>query len=156
MLFLAGCGLDLLGPVLVLTGRLDPVGGVDIMPMHAAGLVVFALALPVTIIAQRDLGGAWRTGIDPTTAAPLVTTGVFTVVRNPIYTIMVATSLGVALLVPTIVSPLALAGCLIAIEVQTRRVEEPFLEQRHGGSYRSYASRVGRFVPVLGRLQTPW
>jgi protein-S-isoprenylcysteine O-methyltransferase Ste14 len=39
---------------------------------------------------------------------------------------------------------------LIAVELQVRFVEEPYLLRTHGQRYRDYASRVGRFVPGLG------
>jgi len=41
------------------------------------------------------------------------------------------------------------ACCLIAIQV---RLEEATLLRVHGLGYRAYASRVGRFVPFIGRL----
>jgi len=60
--------------------------------------------------------------------------------------------LGFALLVPTWLSfgaPLLVA---LGLELQVRFVEEPYLARTHGEEYRAYASRVGRFVPRLGRL----
>ena len=41
---------------------------------------------------------------------------------------------------------------MIALEIQVRLVEEPYLLRQHGDAYRNYAARVGRFVPGLGRL----
>jgi NAD(P)-dependent dehydrogenase (short-subunit alcohol dehydrogenase family) len=40
-----------------------------------------------------------------------------------------------------------------AIEMQVRGMEEPYLLQTHGESYRAYARRVGRFVPDIGCLR---
>lgn len=98
------------------------------------------------------MGDTWRTGIDPDRPDRLVTDGPFAAVRNPVYTTMLAASLGTALLAPTVLAPLAVAGRLIGLEIQTRRVEEPFLRARHGGAYARYARRVGRFLPRAGRL----
>jgi protein-S-isoprenylcysteine O-methyltransferase Ste14 len=39
---------------------------------------------------------------------------------------------------------------VVAIELQVRFVEEPYLVRTHGESYRAYCRRVGRFVPGLG------
>jgi protein-S-isoprenylcysteine O-methyltransferase Ste14 len=103
------------------------------------------------MLAQRTMGSAWRTGIDPDNRSALVTAGPFALVRNPVYTTMLATSLGVALLVPTVLAGVALLGCVAAVEVQTRLVEEPFLEHTHGLRYRDYTARVGRFLPGVGR-----
>ena len=37
------------------------------------------------------------------------------------------------------------------VKVHVRVVEEPYLSRTHGDAYREYASRVGRFVPGVGR-----
>jgi len=36
-----------------------------------------------------------------------------------------------------------------------RAVEEPYLLDTHGDAYRGYATRVGRFLPGVGRLPLP-
>jgi protein-S-isoprenylcysteine O-methyltransferase Ste14 len=73
-------------------------------------------------------------------------------VRNPIYTGMIAAVLGLALLVPNVVAVASVAVLFVALEVQTRFVEEPYLLRVHGQSYRSWASETGRFLPGMGRL----
>jgi protein-S-isoprenylcysteine O-methyltransferase Ste14 len=50
---------------------------------------------------------------------------------------------------------LALAGAvtlLIALQLQVRVVEEPYLAATHGDTYRPYAATTGRFLPGIGRL----
>ena len=153
LLFLAGCGLDLLTPVLVLSGRLRPWSPVDAAIVHAVGATLVVAAAAAAHVAQRTMGAEWRTGIDPGAPSRLVTAGPFALVRNPVYTTMVASSLGVALLVPTALALVAVPVCVAALEVQTRLVEEPFLRERHGGRYRDYACAVGRFLPGIGRLR---
>ena len=75
--------------------------------------------------------------------------------RNPIFTAMVAAQAGVALMVPTWVSGLALAALVAAVQLQVRAVEEPYLRGVHGADYDAYAARAGRFVPGIGRLTAP-
>ena len=41
----------------------------------------------------------------------------------------------------------------VALELQTRFVEEPHLRRVHGAAYAAYAAQVGRFVPRVGRLR---
>ncbi|BDB44179.1 hypothetical protein IWGMT90018_46250 [Mycobacterium kiyosense] len=58
---------------------------------------------------------------------------------------------GITLMAP---NPLAVAGFLLlftAIELQVRRVEEPYLLDTHGDAYRTYTNSVGRFLPGIGR-----
>ncbi len=152
-LFLFSCGLDLLAPSLILAGRLSVWGRLDATPVHAAGAVLLAAAVVGAWLAQRTMGEAWRTGIDRRRPSELVTRGPFAIVRNPVYSTMLWSSVGVALAVPTAVALVAVPVCLLSLEVQTRLVEEPFLADRHGGIYLDYARRVGRFLPRVGRLR---
>ena len=98
------------------------------------------------------MGDSWRIGVDEEERTALVTSGPFAVVRNPIFAAMLPTSLGLALLVPNVVALAGLAALVIALEIQVRLVEEPYLLRAHGDAYSEYAARVGRFVPGLGRL----
>lgn len=63
-------------------------------------------------------------------------------------------SLGLALLVPNLVAVVAFLALGIALELQTRVVEEPYLLRTHGRSYADYAAKVGRFFPGVGRLRS--
>jgi protein-S-isoprenylcysteine O-methyltransferase Ste14 len=72
-------------------------------------------------------------------------------VRNPIFSAMTVATLGLALLAPNILSWLALAALVAGLEIHVRLVEEPYLTRTHGDDYRRYASRTGRFLPVIGR-----
>ncbi len=85
----------------------------------------------------------------------LVTGGPFAVVRNPIFTAMLVAAAGLALMVPNALALASWAVALIAIEIQVRAVEEPYLLRIHGDAYRRFASKVGRFFPGVGRLARP-
>ncbi|GAA4289104.1 hypothetical protein [Georgenia daeguensis] len=65
---------------------------------------------------------------------------------------MLAALLGMTLLVPSAVTTAALLCLLVAVELQVRVVEEPYLLRTQGQAYASYAATVGRFLPGLGRL----
>lgn len=58
-------------------------------------------------------------------------------------------------MVPNPVSLLGLALVAVAVELQLRVVEEPYLSQVHGGAYSTYSARVGRFVPMAGLAKRP-
>ena len=99
------------------------------------------------------MGNEWRIGIDRTEVTGLVTDGVFSLARNPIFSAMIFTAVGFAAMVPNIIGIVAAACLVIAIELQVRYVEEPHLQRLHGQDYDNYAARVGRFVPMAGRMQ---
>jgi protein-S-isoprenylcysteine O-methyltransferase Ste14 len=59
---------------------------------------------------------------------------------------------GLALIVPNVVALASVVLLVIALELQTRLVEEPYLLNAQGESYAVYAERAGRFLPGVGRL----
>lgn len=152
LLFAAALVLGAAGPTLALTGYLLPPGTPAALGWVGFGLAVFGFL--GVLAAQAGMGASWRIGVDATERTELVTTGAFGVVRNPVFTAMLAAVLGLALLVPTAVSVAALVCLFLAVELQVRQVEEPYLLRTHGQAYAAYAARVGRFLPGVGR-RTP-
>jgi protein-S-isoprenylcysteine O-methyltransferase Ste14 len=99
------------------------------------------------------MGASWRIGVDPGERTQLVTSGPFALVRNPIFAAMLPTALGLTLLVPSWVAFVGLVGLMLALELQVRVVEEPYLLSVHREEYAVYSARVGRFLPGVGRIR---
>jgi protein-S-isoprenylcysteine O-methyltransferase Ste14 len=114
------------------------------------GLALMLLGFATTILSQLEMGDSWRIGVDPHETTSLVTAGLFSHVRNPIFSGMLLAAVGLMLMVPNVLSAVGLASSFIGIEIQVRRVEEPYLIRVHGSRYLSYARRVGRFIPRIG------
>ena len=124
-------------------------------PADTAGVVGLVLAVSGfagVLAAQTGMGSSWRIGVKETERTELVTSGLFALVRNPIFTAMAIAQLGLTLMVPTWLSVVALLCLVAAVELQVRFIEEPYLLAAHGDSYRDYATAIGRFVPRLGRM----
>ena len=147
--------IGVLAPVLDVTDVLEPIGAIDGPGAHAVGLVLFGLGLAATLYAQLAMGESWRVGVDESERTDLVTGGPFAVVRNPIFAAMIPTSLGLTLMVPNVVAFAGFAALVLALEIQVRLVEEPYLRAAHGQAYTSYAARTGRFAPGVGRMGHP-
>jgi protein-S-isoprenylcysteine O-methyltransferase Ste14 len=141
------------GPMLQLTGVLAPIGWLDGELAVALGAALASLGITLTVVAQFAMGDAWRIGVDPLERTELVVYGPFAVVRNPIFAAMIPAFAGVALLAPNVVTLTGAALVLVALELQTRLIEEPYLTAVHGERYAAYAARVGRFFPGIGRLR---
>jgi protein-S-isoprenylcysteine O-methyltransferase Ste14 len=153
LLFAVGIGLAVTGAELDRAGLLEPIGALDGEVARGVGLALAVGGTLATVGAQLAMGDAWRIGVDESERTQLVTGGPFSVVRNPIYAGMIPFFAGIALLSSTVVT---IAGALlvaVALELQTRLVEEPYLLRVHGSEYADYAARVGRFVPGVGRLR---
>lgn len=151
--FVVAIVLAVLAPALALAGVSEPVDALDGTAGHVAGLALFAAGLLATLAAQSAMGASWRIGVDEGERTELVTGGPFAIVRNPIFAAMLPTGLGLVLLAPNAIALVAFAALFLALELQTRCVEEPYLLRAQGESYRRYAARVGRFVPGVGRLR---
>lgn len=151
VLFVAAFVLAPVSALLDWMQLLDRVELLDGLPFRATGIALYAIGLAVTFTAQIGMGESWRMGVDATERTPLVSTGIFAIVRNPIFTGMSFAWAGLSLMVPNLAGVLALAAMASAIEIQVRVVEEPYLRSSHGSAYADYARRTGRFLPGIGR-----
>jgi protein-S-isoprenylcysteine O-methyltransferase Ste14 len=151
VLFVVALVVGLAAPVLALADVVEPLDALDTSATHAAGLMLFLVGLAATLAAQLAMGTSWRIGVDHSERTDLVTSGPFAYSRNPIFAAMIPASLGLALMVPSVVAIGGVLALLLALQLQVRIVEEPYLANTHGAAYAAYAARVGRFVPGLGR-----
>ena len=152
--FVAALLAGVAAPIAGLAG-LAPIEALDNNGLQLLGTLLAVAGIALTVAAQWQMGASWRIGVDPTERTGLVTGGVFGWVRNPIFTAMLVTAVGFALMVGNIVAIVGLVALIVALEVQVRAVEEPYLTATHGPDYRSYAASAGRFLPGVGRLRTP-
>lgn len=149
-LFVVALAASVAAPILVLAGVDRPLAASAALDL--AGAAALAAGLAALVVAQGAMGASWRIGVDPAERTALVTGGPFALVRNPIFSAMLLSAAGFVLLLPTATAIASFAALLVAIELQVRVVEEPYLVRAHGDAYRTYAARVGRFVPGVGRL----
>lgn len=137
-------------PIVGLAG-LGPIPLLDNAAVQMLGLILAAVGIAATTAAQVWMGASWRIGVDPDERTGLVTHGLFALVRNPIFTAMLVTALGLTLMVGNVISLTGLGALFAALEVQVRLVEEPYLRTVHGPDYERYSTTAGRFLPGLGR-----
>lgn len=117
-----------------------------------AGLVLVAVGEGLRLWGVHHIGAISRTRADR--LGPLIDSGPFGYVRNPLYLGNIGLWLGFALcartpwLVPVV-------GGLLALEYHAIvSWEERLLESRLGERYRTYASRVPRWIPSVTPPQT--
>jgi protein-S-isoprenylcysteine O-methyltransferase Ste14 len=114
-------------------------------PSFFLGLAIVALGELLRLWAVHHIGVISRTRSDR--LGPLVTTGPFALMRNPLYLGNIALWVGFALtarlpwMVPVVIMMLGFEYHAIV------RWEERLLEARRGDEYRAYAARVPRWVP---------
>ncbi|MBM3273814.1 MAG: isoprenylcysteine carboxylmethyltransferase family protein [Candidatus Sericytochromatia bacterium] len=118
-------------------------------PVRLAGLAVGAAGAVFAFHSQSAMGASWRVGTDEASERELVTGGIYSRIRNPIYLGLLIQMIGAAILV-------ANAGALAALIAGTAGLhqiitsEERFLIQKYGQAYADYMARTGRLLPRMG------
>jgi protein-S-isoprenylcysteine O-methyltransferase Ste14 len=153
LLFIGGMAIAIVSLQLVLQDNLDPIEALDVDGLHVIGIALAAIGGLAVFGAQLGMGASWRIGVSEDQGTDLITGGWFRLCRNPIYAAMIVGWTGFALMVPTWLAFGAVLVIALGLELQVRVVEEPYLERTHGDEYGRYASRVGRFVPGVGRFR---
>jgi protein-S-isoprenylcysteine O-methyltransferase Ste14 len=120
---------------------------IDALPVKWLGAALMLVGLGVYVAGLGAFGDSWRLGIDRENAGALVTTGIFAWSRNPIYLALDLLVLGsFAIQGRTLFGLLAvlMAGLLHALILR----EERFLEAHYANAYRTYRTRVARYLTV--------
>lgn len=126
---------------------LDSWAGRQISPAPFWALGVMAFSILLIIFCQHRMGKSWRIGVPETlqTSQKLVTGGIYSLSRNPIYLAVIIYLAGLLLLLP---GPFTLVSCL-ATYVLLRPViarEEAFMEAAFGDEFRHYKQEVRRWI----------
>lgn len=111
----------------------------------AAGWALLLVSLGWTVVAQTQMGKSWRIGIDQKNKTNLVTSGLFSMSRNPIFLGMRLSMFGLVLLRPNAVTVAAALVADVLIQIQVR-LEEDFLRKQHGAKYEEYLGRTRRWI----------
>lgn len=149
--FAAAMAAAVVAPALQLAGVVQPLSALVSPWIQLTGIGIAIAGIAATVWSQVQMGDSWRVGVDPRETTSLVRTGVFGLVRNPIFSAMLVFGLGLVLITPNIPAIIGFGLLVASIETQVRLVEEPYLLQTHGQKYRDYLQAVGRFVPGIGR-----
>jgi protein-S-isoprenylcysteine O-methyltransferase Ste14 len=124
-------------------------------PLHAmlqaAGTLLLLGGIVLLATAQLNMGASWRVGIKEGEAPGLVVDGLYRFCRHPIYLGLLTALAGYAALLPTALSLILLVAAYAGARIQAV-AEEAHLGRTYGAAFRTYAHRVGRFLPGIGRL----
>ena len=115
--------------------------------IRIVGIIVLILGLLIYALALLSFGESWRIGIDREKTGKLVTTGIFSWSRNPIYISLDLLVLGTFLLQGQLIFLLLTICIVISLHIQILQ-EEKFLVQVHGEEFQNYCFKVGRYFKL--------
>ncbi len=145
--------LTMLGGIIVIVHSLIPqfdpylmpIEYLDLSELKYAGVAVMVIAFVLIFLAQHQMRNSWRFGIDAETKTQLITKGIFSLSRNPIYLGMLVMVLGFFFVLPAAATLLLLALTYVLLQVQVR-LEEEFLSKMQGQEYLDYMKKVRRWI----------
>ncbi len=110
-----------------------------------SGIIIIVLGFLVMVFAHANMGRHWRMGIDREKNIKLVTAGLFSISRNPVYVGIMIQAFGLFLVMKTLLSVVLLVILCLAF-LMVVYTEEAFLEKRFGKEYLNYKKNVRRFL----------
>jgi protein-S-isoprenylcysteine O-methyltransferase Ste14 len=109
------------------------------------GFFISLVAMVWIFMAQLNMHDSWRIGIDYDEKTSLITGGLFSISRNPIFLGMLVAYVGFFLLMPNALS--FGLGLVSYVSISTQiRLEEEFLLAKQGKKYAGYKDAVNRWI----------
>ena len=124
---------------------LVPISYLQTQILTITGLALIHIALVWISIAQFQMSNSWRIGIDEKNKTKLVTEGIFSISRNPIFLGMIISVLGLFFIVPNALTFFLTITTYIIIQIQIR-LEEDFLQKQHAQDYVNYKLKTKRLI----------
>ena len=124
---------------------LVPISYLQTQILTITGLALIHIALVWISFAQFQMSNSWRIGIDEENKTKLVTDGVFSISRNPIFLGMIISVLSLFLILPNTLTFFLTITTYIVIQIQIR-LEEVFLQKQHAQDYVNYKLKTKRLL----------
>ena len=112
--------------------------------LQKIGWIFLIVSLILVWFSQSKMANSLRIGIDEDNSTKLVTNGMFSISRNPIFLGIMIANIGLFLTIPNAFTLLIVSLSTISVNTQIR-LEEDFLKREFGNEYIEYAGKVRRW-----------
>ena len=119
---------------------------VDFYVLKLLGTIPLLFGVTINLIADNSFKKHNTTVKPYKESNALITTGIFSLTRNPMYLGFIMILLGIAILLGSITSYLIVILFAVHMRLQFVRTEETALEKRFGSKWYKYRDRVRRWV----------
>lgn len=109
------------------------------------GVIACILGIALFAYALVSFGQSFRVGLDEENPGELITTGAFSISRNPIYTAFAGILASIFLIIPNWIILIYVFAGFWLFNRQIR-LEEASLKKIYGEKYSEYCKRVRRFL----------
>ncbi|HPE76052.1 MAG TPA: isoprenylcysteine carboxylmethyltransferase family protein [Draconibacterium sp.] len=117
----------------------------DLLFLKISGALVLMLALALLTLTLTHFKNSFRVGLSEKNPGKLVTTGIFSISRNPFFLSLDLYFLGIALLLPSVFFISFSVLAVISIHFFILK-EEKFMRKVYGAEYEIYRQRVRRYL----------
>lgn len=137
--FLAAIALQFLVP-------LSLPGGLLRFALIIGGIILITVGVAFIVLARREFAARGQPTDPGHPTTRVVTTGVFSISRNPIYLGAACFLVGLALVVNLPWVLILLLPSIVACHIVLIAPEERYLEAKFGEEYRAYTTKVHRWI----------
>ncbi len=116
----------------------------NISQLKAAGVIITSAGFILFILSLISFGNSWRVGIDKQNQGKLVTTGIFSKTRNPIFVFIDLYFIGTWLIYSNLFFLIFAIIVILGTHYQIME-EEKFLKIQCGREYLEYMKKVRRY-----------
>jgi len=132
---------------IVVSGLFDPWHQPRGITSHIGGICMIIVGICCVAVAFRHLGNNLTAYPKPLDDGQLVTTGIYAIVRHPIYTGLLSACIGVAIISQSTICGACVVALMWLLNQKANR-EEVFLCARFA-EYPSYRTHTRKFVPFI-------
>jgi len=116
--------------------------------LYLVGMSTFLLAFLGRILTLRKIGDSYTQFIEPVPGAPLVTSGIYSIIRHPLYMLFGVEIVGFVIIRFNYISLAALIIDIITTLYRVRK-EEILLYNRFGEEFVNYQKRTKKLIPFV-------
>jgi protein-S-isoprenylcysteine O-methyltransferase Ste14 len=149
LLALAFVGLWIIPLVYALTGFPAALDRPLIPAIAILGLIALCGALFLFYRSHADLGRNWSISLQIRNEHRLITTGIYRLVRHPMYTSFFLLAVAQLLLLPNWFAGAAGLVCVGILYAFRVRQEERMMVERFGADYQQYMAHTARLIPWI-------
>lgn len=116
--------------------------------LYFLGIVIFSIAFIFRLLFALQMGDSYSQSISPKLNGELVTSGIRSIIRHPLYLLYFFEICGLVLMCVTRIGIICIiADCIVTI--YRIQIEEQLLIKKYGELYKNYKLKTWKLIPYL-------